>query len=212
MRCSSWSLGPSPLPPTVSCLAAERRGDCVHASRLYSFSNASIATRTSVCTSYCCGSNRFCSLIVLLGSRPKQFFDMRSDRPSRQILAQNLTTWATSDSHIRYYPVGFRIYKKTDPICRSKRKNLLTLGLHKNQLYFDVTTWQYRVDVVPDLPKRPGSVRYRYRCCTDTGTNFGADVHTGTGGTGIDVVPNIPKYPVPVFISYRTCRSVRYRY
>ena len=36
------------------------------------------------------------------------------------------------------------------------------------------------------------SVRYRYRCCTDTGTNSGADVYTGTGGTGIDVVPNLP--------------------
>ena len=66
------------------------------------------------------------------------------------------------------------------------------------------------------------SVRCRYRCCTDTGTNSGTDVHTGTGGTGIDVpnlpkclVPvwiSLPKCLVPVWISYRTYRSVRYRY
>ena len=49
--CSSCSLGPSPRRPTASCsLAAERRGDCVRASRLYWYSNASIATRTLVCT------------------------------------------------------------------------------------------------------------------------------------------------------------------
>ena len=77
------------------------------------------------------------------------------------------------------------------------------------------------------------SVRYRYRCCTDTGTNFGADVHTGTGvdieptpvptwvQTSIpvpevpifvspvfDVIPVLPKCSVPVLMTYRTCRSV----
>ena len=55
------------------------------------------------------------------------------------------------------------------------------------------------------------SVRYRYRCRTDTGTNSGTDVRTGTGGstginvitiaevsgTGIDALPNLPKCPVP---------------
>ena len=51
------------------------------------------------------------------------------------------------------------------------------------------------------------SVRYRYRCCTDTGTNSGTDVHTGTGGTGFDVVPNLPKCPVPVLMD-RTYRRV----
>ena len=66
------------------------------------------------------------------------------------------------------------------------------------------------------------SIRYRYRCCTDTGTNCGTYVHTGTGcgtyvhagtaGIGIDVVPNLLKCPVPVLRSYRAYRSVRYRY
>ena len=35
------------------------------------------------------------------------------------------------------------------------------------------------------------SIRYRYRCCLDTGTNSSTDVHTGTGGTGTDAVPNV---------------------
>ena len=52
-------------------------------------------------------------------------------------------------------------------------------------------------------------VRYRYRCCTDTGTNSGTDVHTGTG---INFVPNLPTCPVPVLMSYRTFRRIRYRY
>ena len=56
------------------------------------------------------------------------------------------------------------------------------------------------------------SVRYRYPCCADTGTNSSTDVHTGTGGTGIDFVPNLPKCPVPVLMSYRTYQRVRYRY
>ena len=108
--------------------------------------------------------------------------------------------WLISD----IIPSEFEIHKKTDPIIKSRSKNLeLAIELHKNQPYFDVTMWQYRVDV-RNLPKRPGSVRYRCRCCTDTGTNFGTDIHTGTGGTGIDVVPNLPKCPVPVLISYRT--------
>ena len=47
VHCSPCSLGPSPRRPTASCsLAAVRRGDCVRASWLYSWSNASIATRT----------------------------------------------------------------------------------------------------------------------------------------------------------------------
>ena len=82
------------------------------------------------------------------------------------------------------------------------------------------------------------SVRYRHRCCTDTGINSGTNIHTGTGvpvlmyrtcrsvryrywcrteltevsGNGIDVVPKLPKCVVPVLMSYRTYRSVRYRY
>ena len=56
------------------------------------------------------------------------------------------------------------------------------------------------------------SVRCRYRCCTDTGTNSGTDIHTVTGGTGINVVPNLPKCTMPVLMSYRTYRSVRHRY
>ena len=38
VRCSSWPPGPRPRPPTASnnSLAAERRGDCVRASWLYS--------------------------------------------------------------------------------------------------------------------------------------------------------------------------------
>ena len=46
---------------TDSCsLAAVRRGDCVRASWMYSYSNASIATRTRtlVCTSYYCCCTR----------------------------------------------------------------------------------------------------------------------------------------------------------
>ena len=56
------------------------------------------------------------------------------------------------------------------------------------------------------------SVRYRYRCCIDAGTNSSTAVHIGTGGTGIDVEPNLPKCPVPVLMSYRAYRSVRYLY
>ena len=77
------------------------------------------------------------------------------------------------------------------------------------------------------------SVRYQRWCCTDTGTNFSADVHTGTGvdieptpvptwvQTSIpvpevpifvspvfDVIPVLPKCSVPVLMPYRTCRSV----
>ena len=61
--CSCWSLGPSARGPTAvnSCsLAAERRGDCVRSSWLYSQSNASIATCTYVRILYCC-STRLCS-------------------------------------------------------------------------------------------------------------------------------------------------------
>ena len=55
VRCSSCSLCPRPRRLTSICsLAAERRGNCVRASWLYSESNASIATRTFVCASYCC--------------------------------------------------------------------------------------------------------------------------------------------------------------
>ena len=64
----------------------------------------------------------------------------------------------------------------------------------------DVTMWRYRVDVAPNLPKSPTSircytelisVRYRYRCCTDTGTGSCTDVNTG-----MDVVPNLTNCPV----------------
>ena len=63
VRCSSWSLGPSPRPPTASCysVAAELRGDCVRATWL---SNASIVTRKSVCIFCCC--TRFFSVTFLL--------------------------------------------------------------------------------------------------------------------------------------------------
>ena len=77
------------------------------------------------------------------------------------------------------------------------------------------------MDVVPNLLKCPvavlmwyrtyRSVRYRHRC-TDTGTNSGTDVHTGTAGTGIDAVPNLLTCPVPVLRSCRTYQCVRYRY
>ena len=116
-------------------------------------------------------------------------------------------------SHMRLFPVGFRMHKNTDPFSTWKSNNLkLAVRLHKNQPFLEVPTSQYRVDVAPNSPKRPGSIRYRCQFCTDTGTNFGTDVHTGTGGSGIDVVPNLPKCPVPGLISYRTYRSVRYRY
>ena len=38
VRCSSWSLGPRPRPPTATynSLATEGRGDCVRALWLYS--------------------------------------------------------------------------------------------------------------------------------------------------------------------------------
>ena len=65
VRCSSWSLGPRPHPPPATynnSLAAERRGDCVRALWLYSQSNASIVTRTSVCTSHCCCCTRLSSV------------------------------------------------------------------------------------------------------------------------------------------------------
>ena len=98
---------------------------------------------------------------------------------------------------------------KTDLLFRSKSKNLkLEIGSHKNQPYFDVKMWRYRVDVLSNLPKYPVrvSMLYRYRY------HRRYRRHTGTGGTGIDVVPNVPKCEVPVLMSYRAYRSVRYRY
>ena len=67
VHCSSCSLGPSPRRPTASCSLAVRRGDCVRASWLYSWSNASIATRIlcAPCTAAIPG--RLYSVIFLLG-------------------------------------------------------------------------------------------------------------------------------------------------
>ena len=116
-----------------------------------------------------------------------------------------------SDSQIIFHPFGFcniGLHKKTDPFIRSKSKNLkhgigsririclismsqcggtgLTYRSYRCVRYGFVVYRTFR------------SVWCRYRCCADTGTNSGTDVHTGTGGTGIDVVPNLPKCPVPV--------------
>ena len=141
-----------------------------------------------------CTSTRLCSATFLRGER--HFSIGESDRPSHQILAQNLTTWAIGFS-IRFDPVRFRknigLHKKTDLFFRSKSKNLkLEIRSHKDQPYFDVKMWRYRVDVV-----------------------------TEAYGTGIDVVPipvptpvrtSIPVPEVPISTSYRTYRIVRYRY
>ena len=229
-RCCSWSLGPSSRPPTVCCLAAEERGDCVHASRLYPFPNASIATRTSVCTSYCfCGNRLSAQFYFHLVEDLCRFSMWESDRPSRQILAPFLTTWAVIV--LDMIPWDFEFVRKPIPgiIFRSKSKNLkLAIGLHKNQPYVDVTMRPYRVDVVPNLPKRPGSSRrplpvsvlYRYRCqfryrrphryrrCR----YWRRSEPTEVSGNGSDIVPNLPKLPVPVWMFYWTCRSDRKRY
>ena len=141
-------------------------------------------------------------------------------------MAQNLTTWAIGFS-IRFYHVRFcnivGLHEKTDHLFRSKSKILkLEIRSHKNQPYFDVKMWRYRVDVVPNLPKYPVPVsmlyryqyelryrrlyryrRYRYRCSTEL---------TIVSVTGIDVVPNLPKCPVPVLMLYRSYRRVRKRY
>ena len=42
---------------------------------------------------------RLCSVRILVDWRPMPFFDFISDGPSRQMLAQNLTTWATGFSN-----------------------------------------------------------------------------------------------------------------
>ena len=98
VRWSPCSLGPSLRRPTASCsLAAVRRGDCVRASWLYSWCNASIATRTRtrtfVCTSYCCSTGS-AQLDFYLIKNLSHFFIWQSDGSSRRILGQNLTTWA----------------------------------------------------------------------------------------------------------------------
>ena len=61
--CSSRSLAPRTRRSTASCSrAGERRGDCVRASLLFSRSKASIASRASVCSSYCCCYTRLDSV------------------------------------------------------------------------------------------------------------------------------------------------------
>ena len=133
--------------------------------------------------------------------------------------------WAeSSDSQIRLYPVrswNSGLNKKTDRFIRWISKNLnLVNGAQRNQPYFDVLKWRYRVDV-PILPKcRVSDWCTEFREVSGTSIDVvpipvqnpvqGADVHTGTGGTDIDV-PNVPKCPVPVLV-YQTYRSVRYRY
>ena len=129
VRCSCWSLGPSPRRPiTVVC---PRRGAVTafaHLGSLYSPSNASIATRvTAVCTSYCC----CCVIKALL---LKFFTSLKTDAifrfdnpmgPSRQILGQNLCRLGPSDSRMRFYPVGFAISDCVrSPIIFQKNKNL----------------------------------------------------------------------------------------
>ena len=145
---------------------------------------------------------------------------------ARQILAQNLTTWAIGFS-IRFYHVRFcnivGLHEKTDHLFRSKSKILkLEIRSHKNQPCFDVKMWRYRVDVVPNLPKYPVPVsmlyryryqpryrrpyryrRYRYRCRTEL---------TKVSGTGLGVVPNLMMCSVTVLMLYHTHRSVRGRY
>ena len=110
---------------------------------------------------------------------------------------------------------------------------MLGIGSRKNQPTFDVKMWWYRVLMYRSYRRRARyrvlfyltfqTVRYRCRCRIDTGTNSGADVHIGNGGTNIDIAPSLPKCPVPLWksvpvpavpvsMSYRTYRSVRYRY
>ena len=111
--------------------------------------------------------------------------------------------------------------KKTDLFFRSKSKSLkLGIGSHKNQSYFDVKMWWYRVNVVPNLPKYPVPAsmlyrnryqfgyrgpyryrRYRYRCRTGG---------SKASGTGIDVVPNLPKCPVAALSAVRINGMTRY--
>ena len=138
---------------------------------------------------------------------------------ARQILAQNLTTWAIGFS-IRFYPVrfcnGIGLCKKTDFFFQIESNNLkLEIGSRKNQPYFDVKMWRYRWYRV-DRTYR--SIQYRYRYNIDTGTDpvptsITVPVPyrcltelTKVSGTGIDV-PNLPKRPVPVLM-YRSYRSV----
>ena len=104
---------------SYSCsLAAERRGDCVRASWVSSQSNASFATRTSVCT-YLVPLLLYQGLLrFLLDERPMPFFDLRirwaesSDFGPKsvgfcRILDQNLTTWAIGFLKSDFCPVGF---------------------------------------------------------------------------------------------------------
>ena len=139
-----------------------------------------------------------------------------------------------SDSHIRFFPVGCRMHKNTDPFFRSKSKNLkLAVRLHKNRPFFEITLWQYRVDVAPNLPERPVPVsmfypyryqlrcrrphRYRCRCFTDTGTNLDTDRrpyrypryrylyfrYLMSHRSYRSVAPNLPRCPVPALMLYR---------
>ena len=102
-------------------------------------------------------------LVVLLlyvrGSAQLHFY-LVEDRCNFSIfenpMAQVVRFWY---SQIRFYPAGFcniGLQKKTDSFFRSKSRTLkLGVGSHKNQPYFDVTMWRYRVDVVPNLLKFP---------------------------------------------------------
>ena len=138
-----------------------------------------------------------------------------------QILGQNLT-WATglSSQTLSHRRLQYRTTSEDRSLHYIEKLNLkLGIGSHKNQPCFDVTMWWYRVLMYQ--PYRHAryrglyyrtyrSVRCRYRSCTDTGTNCGSDVHTGTGCAGIDV-PNLPIGTVAVLM-YRTYRSIRHRY
>ena len=125
-------------------------------------------------------------------------------------------------SHMRLFPVGFRMHKNTDPFSTWKSNNLkLAVRLHKNQPFLEVPTSQYRVDVAPNLPERPVPVsmfyryryqlrcrrpyRYRCRCFTDTGTNLDTDRRAY----------RYPRYRylyLRYLMLHRTYRSVWYRY
>ena len=107
--------------------------------------------------------------------------------------------------------------QKTDPFLRSKGKNQkLAVRLRKNQPFFEVTMWQYRVDVAPNLPKRlvPVSMLYRYRYQLGyRQTSIAVPEVPVFVPPVFDVVPNLPSVPgTDIDVVPNLPKCLRYRY
>ena len=197
MRCSSCSLGPrARFHRQLAVWLRKGAGTAfVHASRLYLLYNESSATRTPVCTSCCCcrtGSAQLSFHLLV----DRCYVSIESDGLSRQIFAQNLTTWAIGLFY--HIPSDFEFIKKPIHFLDRKDKN-----------------WSSHLDrmrISLFLTSQRGSTELMY------GIYWSVQE---ASGTGVDVVripvpTSVPTSTsvteVPVLMLYRTYRSVRYRY